>query len=118
MAYSAKKTEHAGAKKGSGAFYGPKKIAKRGSNRKRRRDAKREVADGTPSESIGDRVRRQSGLTESQSAWEQACAYGRRKARELGIRSERDIERAIEEYRRGDISPCVASNKRRPNAST
>ena len=37
MANKAKETEHAGAKKGSGAFYGPKAEAKKGSNH----DAKR-----------------------------------------------------------------------------
>jgi hypothetical protein len=35
MAYNAKKTEHAGAKKGRGAFYGPKAEAKKASNRRR-----------------------------------------------------------------------------------
>lgn len=40
MAYNAKKTEHAGAKKGSGAFYGPKAEAKNASNRRRREDDK------------------------------------------------------------------------------
>jgi hypothetical protein len=38
MAYQAKKTEHSGSKKGRGAYWGPKKDAKRESNRKRRRD--------------------------------------------------------------------------------
>ena len=41
MANKAKKTEHAGAKKGSGAFYGPKAEAKKGSNRRRREEDKR-----------------------------------------------------------------------------
>jgi hypothetical protein len=36
MAWGAKKTELAGAKKGTGAFYGRKADAKRSSNRKRR----------------------------------------------------------------------------------
>ena len=36
MAYQAKKTEHSGAKKGGGAYWGLKKDAKRESNRKRR----------------------------------------------------------------------------------
>ncbi|MGH9428169.1 MAG: hypothetical protein ACRD2L_17940 [Terriglobia bacterium] len=40
MAWGAKKTEHAGSKKGTGAFYGRKANAKRGSNRKRRQDSK------------------------------------------------------------------------------
>jgi len=41
IAYNVKKTEHAGAKKGSGAFYGPKGEAKKASNRRRREDDKR-----------------------------------------------------------------------------
>ena len=41
MAYNAKKTEHAGARKGGGAFYGPKVEAKKGSNRRRRENDKR-----------------------------------------------------------------------------
>ena len=38
MAYRAKKMEHAGAKKGSGAYWGPKRDTKRESNRRRRRN--------------------------------------------------------------------------------
>jgi hypothetical protein len=41
MAYNATKTEHAGAKKGRGAFYGPTAEAKKESNRRRRKDDKR-----------------------------------------------------------------------------
>jgi len=41
MAYNAKKTEHAGAKKGRGAFYGRKVDAKKASNRRRRQNDKR-----------------------------------------------------------------------------
>ncbi len=36
MGYNAKKTEHSGAKKGSGAYWGRKTDAKKQSNRKRR----------------------------------------------------------------------------------
>lgn len=42
MGYEAKKTEHAGAKRGSGAYWGLKKDAKKESNKIRRRNAKRE----------------------------------------------------------------------------
>ncbi len=48
MAY-ARTTEHAGPKKGNGAFWGPKQIAKHGSNRKRRSDARREIKESLPS---------------------------------------------------------------------
>ena len=40
MAWGAKKTEHAGAKKGTGSFYGRKADAKRSSNRRRRQNSK------------------------------------------------------------------------------
>jgi hypothetical protein len=40
MARGIKKTEHAGAKKGTGAFYGRKADAKHGSNHRRRQDSK------------------------------------------------------------------------------
>ena len=40
MAWGTKKTEHVGAKKGTGAFYGRKADAKRGSNHTRRQGSK------------------------------------------------------------------------------
>ena len=43
MAFNARKTEHAGPKKGRGAFYGRKAEAKAQSNRRRRENAKLEV---------------------------------------------------------------------------
>ena len=43
MANGARKTEHAGAKKGRGAYYGRKVDAKAESNRRRREDAKVEI---------------------------------------------------------------------------
>lgn len=46
MAGRAKKTEHAGPKKGSGAYWGRKVDAKRESNRARREGAKRAVRQG------------------------------------------------------------------------
>ena len=42
MAQGAKKTEHAGAKKGNGAYWGRKQIAKAESNRVRREMDKQE----------------------------------------------------------------------------
>lgn len=44
MAYEAKKTEHAGSKKGNGAYWGRKIAAKKESNRKRRENDKTSVA--------------------------------------------------------------------------
>lgn len=43
MAHQAKKTEHSGAKKGNGAYWGRKVAAKHESSRKRRQDAKAET---------------------------------------------------------------------------
>jgi len=43
MAYGIRKTEHTGPKKGSGAYWGPKAIAKKQSNKVRRRTWKLEV---------------------------------------------------------------------------
>lgn len=43
MAYEAKKTEHAGAKHGNGAYWGRKKDAKKESNKVRRRNAKETI---------------------------------------------------------------------------
>jgi hypothetical protein len=43
MAYNAKKTEHAGPKKGAGAFYGRKAAAKKASNHGGRENDKRLV---------------------------------------------------------------------------
>jgi len=45
MACGAKKTEHSGAKKGSGAYWGRKVAAKKESNRKRREDDKMNVTE-------------------------------------------------------------------------
>jgi hypothetical protein len=43
MAYGIRKTEHTGPKKGSGAYWGPKAIAKKLSNKVRRRVGKAEA---------------------------------------------------------------------------
>ena len=51
MAYEAKKTEHAGAKHGSGAYWGPKQDAKKESNKVRRRNAKQEIREQVVSNS-------------------------------------------------------------------
>ena len=49
MGYGIRKTEHTGPKKGRGAFYGPKAIAKKASNRQRRKADKQSIA--TPKQS-------------------------------------------------------------------
>jgi hypothetical protein len=45
MGYAAKKTEHSGPKRGSGAYWGYKCEAKKESNRIRRENWKREIRD-------------------------------------------------------------------------
>lgn len=45
MAYGARKTEHSGPKKGRGAYWGRKWIAKKESNKKRREDGKKIISD-------------------------------------------------------------------------
>jgi hypothetical protein len=50
MAYNAKRTEHAGAKKGRGAFYGRKVDAKKASNRHRREEDKRAASSNGTSQ--------------------------------------------------------------------
>ena len=48
MAWGAKKTEHAGAKKGTGSFYGRKADAKRSSSRRRRQNSKSIINNDEP----------------------------------------------------------------------
>lgn len=59
---NANKTEHSGAKKGKGAFYGQKKTAKNDSNKKRRENDKKAIVD----EDI-NRMRQLAGLNEVKS---------------------------------------------------
>ena len=47
MGQGAKKTEHAGAKKGCGAYWGRKVAAKKESNRLRREDGKLSIVENT-----------------------------------------------------------------------
>ncbi|OQX16012.1 MAG: hypothetical protein BWK76_12165 [Desulfobulbaceae bacterium A2] len=47
MGQGAKKTEHAGAKKGNGAYWGRKRVAKQESNRVRRENDKETSHDET-----------------------------------------------------------------------
>ena len=78
MADKAKKTEHAGAKKGRGSFYGHKADAKKASNRRRRADDKRAVktsADGS--------IRNKSGLVPTKEKLLKALMAEKTKEREL-----------------------------------
>jgi hypothetical protein len=64
----AKKTEHAGAKHGSGAYWGPKKDAKKESNTIRRRDEKQELheqlAEGARRRAERDRLLAEEAIEE------------------------------------------------------
>jgi hypothetical protein len=40
--------------------------------------------------------------------WAAVLAYGERKARGIGVRSNKDIQRAVAEYRRGNLRPYTA----------
>lgn len=48
MAQNANKTEHSGAKKGSGSYWGRKRDAKEESSKKRRADERQQVKDCQP----------------------------------------------------------------------
>jgi len=43
MSLASHKTEHCGPKRGQGAFWGPKRVAKKKSNRIRRENGKRDI---------------------------------------------------------------------------
>ncbi len=53
-----KKTEHTGAKHGNGAYWGPKWIAKKASNRERRRSAREDAPVALPDNFRGGRSRK------------------------------------------------------------
>ena len=56
MGIKVKKTSHAGAKKGQGAYWGPKKWAKSGSKRLRREEGKKAVRQTSQTDStIGNK---------------------------------------------------------------
>jgi hypothetical protein len=65
MGYEAKKTEHAGPKRGNGAYWGYKWEAKKESNRVRRENWKREIRTATTEaagvESTGSRSGTEKG---------------------------------------------------------
>jgi predicted RNA-binding protein YlxR (DUF448 family) len=65
MAYKAKKTDHAGAKHGRGAYWGPKQDAKKESNKLRRRAA-RDLAMAEERMNLEDEKDPQRGPAHSQ----------------------------------------------------
>ena len=73
-----KKTEHSGAKKGRGAFYGRKKDAKNASSRRRRADDKRAVKT-----SADDAIQNKAGLVPTKEKLQKALMTEKTKEREL-----------------------------------
>jgi hypothetical protein len=66
-----------------------------------------------PSQVIEAAVRRYLSGTGTRSvAWKGVRAYARKNARAIGIRSEQDIQRAIDEYRQGNFAPYVPARRR------
>lgn len=57
-----------------------------------------EAESRTRSELIRESLR---DYVERRKRWEELLEYGRRKGRELGIKSEKDVYRMVEEYRQG-----------------
>jgi hypothetical protein len=55
MGYGAKKTEHSGPKRGKGASYNVKAVAKKGSARIRRENGKREIRVAVKDDAADDR---------------------------------------------------------------
>ena len=47
------------------------------------------------------------------AAWKRASTYGKKRAREMGIRTEEDVYRLMEELRHGDPHPTHAAARRR-----
>jgi hypothetical protein len=72
------KTEHTGAKKGRGAFYGRKKDAKEASNRRRRAQDKCAVKASTD-----DSIRNKAGLVRTKGKLLKALMGEKRKERKL-----------------------------------
>lgn len=63
----------------------------------------------TPSAIVEIALRRYLSESGTRSAaWDRARTYARKNAERIGIRSEQDIQRAIDEYRRGDFTPFRA----------
>lgn len=67
-----------------------------------------------PASQIVERaVRRYLTETGTRSAaWKRVRAYARKNAEAIGIRSEQDIQRAIDEYRQGNFAPYAPTHRR------
>ena len=61
MGYKAKKTEHVGAKRGRGGYWGPKQDAKKESNKIRRRNGKQQVSEDLGSTQVDARAAQGGG---------------------------------------------------------
>lgn len=67
----------------------------------------------TPSAIVDTVLRRYLSESGTRSPdWKRARTYARKNAQRVGIRSERDIQRAIDEYRQGNFAPYAPARRR------
>lgn len=79
----------------------------------RRLKARARQTNQTPEQIVAAALEKYFSETGVRSeAWARARAYAAKSAQRLGIRSERDIQRAIDEYRRGDVTPHATARRR------
>lgn len=68
----------------------------------------------TTSELVREALRRYLNDTEERAAaWKRARAYGAKKAKVLGLSTEEDIYRLLDELRHGAATPPIAASRRR-----
>jgi Arc/MetJ-type ribon-helix-helix transcriptional regulator len=68
----------------------------------------------TTSELVREALRRYlSDASERAAAWKRARAYGAKRAKTLGLHSEEDVYRLIDEFGYGAATPPVAASRRR-----
>jgi metal-responsive CopG/Arc/MetJ family transcriptional regulator len=68
----------------------------------------------TTSELVREALRRYlSEAWERAAAWKRARAYGAKKAKTLGLHTEEDVYRLIDELRHGAATPPAAASRRR-----
>jgi metal-responsive CopG/Arc/MetJ family transcriptional regulator len=69
----------------------------------------------TTSELVREALRRYLSEAEADAAWQRALAYGRRRAKQLGLRTDEQVEeyvnQMVHEYRHGVRSPSTARRR-------
>lgn len=67
----------------------------------------------TISELVREALRRYlEDRTTEETLWKDLRAYGAKRAKALGIKTEADVQRVVSEYRRGDRSPHAPARRR------